>query len=170
MLSFRKKVMSQSRENLPAAGRADRRTDLSSRIYQFHINGNKIIRHAILRVWFLPSWAHFPHSTFSPQPGSHRFFHSPPTTKVLHSKHQVYSLIFLGGRHHDRPFKCFRWVFPLSKSTSHFLAQYSMSQANSSCCPNQMPDYTYKECSIISIDSNVTDNIIRKVINVVEKV
>ena len=75
MLSFRKKVMSQSRENLPAVGRADRRTDLSSRIYQFHINGNKIIRHAILRVWFLPSWGHFPHSTFSPQPGSHRFAH-----------------------------------------------------------------------------------------------
>ena len=33
---------------------------------------------------------------------------------------------------------------------------------------DQMPDHTYKrlESSIISIDSNITDNIIRKVINV----
>ena len=58
------------------------------------------------------------------------------------------------------------WVFPILKSTNHFLPQstvslrsYLSSEANSSCCHRQMPDHRI-ESRIISIDSNITDNII----------
>ena len=62
------------------------------------------------------------------------------------------------------------WVFPALISTSHFLPQstvscrsYSSSEANSSYCHNSD---TWVRSSIISIDSNITDNTVSKVINV----
>ena len=66
------------------------------------------------------------------------------------------------------------WVFPALKSTSHFLPQSkvscrsdSSSEINSSCCHRSDPWLHLRvESSINSIDRNITDNIIRKVINV----
>ena len=62
--------------------------------------------------------------------------------------------------------------FPALKSTSHFLFQLtvscrsdSSSEANSSCCQRSNAWSYWIYSSIISIDSNITDNIIRKVIN-----
>ena len=54
------------------------------------------------------------------------------------------------------------------KPTSHFLPQSSVSQItfkSSIAAKDQMTDHLV-ESSIISIDSNVTDNIIMKVINI----
>ena len=65
------------------------------------------------------------------------------------------------------------WVFRALKSTSHFLKPVtsmsrrsdSSSEANSSCYNKSDAFITFKS-SIISKDSNITDNIIRNVINV----
>ena len=61
-------------------------------------------------------------------------------------------------------------VFPALKLTNHFLRQSTVScrsdsilEANSSCC------HRSDTWSIISIESNITDNIIRKVINVLKE-
>ena len=65
------------------------------------------------------------------------------------------------------------WVFPGLKSTNHFLPQStvscrsdSSSEPNSSCCYRPDAWSHLVESSIISKDSTITDNIIRKVINV----
>ena len=64
------------------------------------------------------------------------------------------------------------WVFLALKPTSHFQPQStvprwsdSCSEANSSYCHIRCLITLRVESSIISTDSNVTDNIIRKVIN-----
>ena len=64
------------------------------------------------------------------------------------------------------------WVFPALKSTSHFLLQSrvsfrsgSSSEVDSSCC-HRSDVWSHLESSIISINSNITGNIIRKVINI----
>ena len=64
-------------------------------------------------------------------------------------------------------------VSPALKSRSHFLSQptvsyrsNSSSEANSSCCHTSDGWSDLAKSSIIIIDSSVTDNIIKKVINV----
>ena len=65
------------------------------------------------------------------------------------------------------------WVSPALKPRSHFLPQStvsyrsdSSSEANSSCCHRSDGWSDLAKSSIIFIDSSVTDNIIKKVINV----
>ena len=67
-----------------------------------------------------------------------------------------------------------KWVYPALESTSHFLPQCtvscrwdSSSEANSSCChrSDAWLHLVRVESSMISIDSNITDDI-KKVINV----
>ena len=62
------------------------------------------------------------------------------------------------------------WVFPALKPTSHFLPQstvsprsHSSSEANFSCCHRlETLAHLRVESSIISIDSNITDNITKR--------